>query len=122
MSTTEAPISQPKKKPEQVDLFDPLGQPAATHEEWLLDSPREGPGTMPRDAYVCWRYLLVRSHLQSELVTALARDKDWNVMRSGRAIKGAVGSQWVSSVPEVRRAFDGRQFPDYRLTARPYDK
>lgn len=113
-------MSQPKK-PEQVALFDPLNQPAATHEEWLLDSPREGPGTMHRDAYVCWRYLLARSYLQSELVAALTRDKDWALMRTSRAILAAIGAQWVNKTPEVRRASDGREYPDYRLTARPYE-
>jgi hypothetical protein len=115
-STGNAP--QPKK-PEQIDLIARADEPEAKHDEWLLESPREGPGTMHRDAHVVWRYLLARPYLQSEIEKTLVRDKDWDVMRTGRAVKRAIGAGWAYGVPTTRFDSAGQLVADLALTARP---
>jgi hypothetical protein len=107
------------KKPEQIDLIARADEPEAKRDEWLLESPSEGPGTMRRDAYVAWRYLLARPCLQSEIEKILVRDKDWDVMRTGRAIKRAIGAGWVYGAPTTRLDSAGQSVADLALTARP---
>jgi hypothetical protein len=116
---TSLTATVPRKKPEQIPLIDRADEPEARKDEWLLDRPREGPGTMHRDAYACWRYLLELARLQSQLERSLLQDKDWDVMRSGRAVKRAIEAGWVMAKSVSRTDSTGKVVPDWMLTARP---
>jgi hypothetical protein len=118
-SSGRSSSSATPKKPEQLPLINKAEEPTARPDEWLLDKPREGPGTMPRDAYVVWRYLLQSQWLLSDLERATLRDKDWDIGRTGRAVTKALGCGWVSARSAVRTASDGKQYADQMLTARP---
>jgi hypothetical protein len=86
--TTLPATSAEPRKPVQQPLFDASAEPRASREEWRLDPPPPGIGTLPRDVYVAYCVLRQCGPVRAErLRKEIFRVKDWDVLRIERVVK-----------------------------------
>jgi hypothetical protein len=100
--TRKKPVDT-RPKAIQIDLISKDAEPVAKKSDWRLDPPPDGPGTMPRDAYVVWRVLLAEGPMLGGGVERwMLKHKGWDVMATGRALLRAVGlPRWFRVVGEI---------------------